>query len=424
MRSSDDIRARFPALAGEWALLENAGGSQVPLAVADAVRSHMLESYVQLGAGYPLSHRADEVVARAHAWSRTFVGDVDDAGGAERGVAILGPSTSQLCAMLAACVARTVEPGDNVVLAESGHEANLGPWAHLADRGVEVRWWRVDPDAQDCVPDGLDAVLDGRTRIVALPHVSNLLGAVLDVRDVARRAHAVGAEVVVDGVAFAPHRAVDVHAWQADWYVFSTYKVYGPHMAVLWGRREAALALEGPNHFFIPRDDLPGKFELGGTCHEACAGWNAVAGYLEWLADAPAARPPHAATHAPLHAAAQERAHVVAAFAEMERRELPLQRHLLQGLRELRSYRVLGPASAGPSRVPTVSFVHARRSSREIVAALHAAHVAVRHGHMYAHRLCAALGIDLADGVVRVSAVHYNTTDEIDRVLAVLRRLA
>ncbi|MCE9636212.1 MAG: aminotransferase class V-fold PLP-dependent enzyme [Planctomycetes bacterium] len=405
MRTIDAIRRRFPALAGDWHLLENAGGSQVPETVPDAIRDYMRGTYVQLGAGYPLSRRADEVVARTHALSRVFVGDPGV--GAAAGTAILGPSTSQLCAMLADAYGRTIRAGDNVVVADTGHEANVGPWTRLAARGIEVRHWSVNRDAQDCLLPDLDAVLDARTRIVAVPHVSNLLGAVADVAEIGRRAHAVGARVVVDGVAFAPHRAVDVAALGADWYVFSTYKVYGPHMAVLWGRADAAAEIEGPNHFFVPRGEHPYKFELGGVPHESCAGWNAAIEYVAWLGG---------------HSGAGDfgREAIVSGFAEAARLEAPLVERLLDGLRSLSGVRVIGPAVSGPTRVPTVSFTHARLSSRDVVAAMHARRVAVRNGHMYAHRLCTALGIDLADGVVRISAVHYNTADEVDAAIAAI----
>lgn len=401
MPTLDALRARFPALGGSTAFLENAGGSQVPACVPDAIRDYMRTTYVQLGAGYPLSRAADDVVARAHAFSELLVG------GAETGVAALGPSSSQLCAMLAQAYGDVLAPGDNVVVVETGHEANVGPWVRLARRGVEVRTWHVDPETFACPLDSLDELLDERTRVVAVVHVSNLLGEVVDVAAIARRARAVGARTVVDGVAFAPHRAIDVEALGCDWYVFSTYKVYGPHMAVLWGRRDAVAEITGPNHFFVPRDEVPYKLELGGVPHESCAGWLAVGEYLAFLAERDTV----------------DRATVVAACAEMERLEAPLTERLLGFLVADPRFRVVGPETAGAGRVPTVSFVHHRRPSADVAAALHAAGVAVRNGHMYARRLCEPLCIDPEDGVVRVSALHYNTVAEIDRVVDTLDAL-
>ncbi len=272
---------------------------------------------------------------------------------------------------------------------------------------MKVRWWRLDPTTFTCPLDGLRELLNERTALVALPHVSNLLGGIVDLPAVVAAAHAVGARVVADGVAYAPHRAVDVDAWDVDWYVYSAYKVYGPHLAVLYGRDDALAELPGPNHFFIPRDDLPYQFEPGGANHEGCAGLLALGEYLKLLAGAP----PEASCN---------RAVVTAAFAAAAALEQPLTARLLGYLQSKPGVRVIGPPVADANRVGTVSFVHDRLASRDIVAAVDRTEVAIRHGHMYAYRLCQALGLDPDDGVVRASLVHYNTAAEIERLIEVL----
>jgi selenocysteine lyase/cysteine desulfurase len=258
-----------------------------------------------------------------------------------------------------------------------------------------------------CEPDDLAPLLGPRTRIVAFPHVSNLLGEIADVPRITAMAHAAGARVVVDGVAYAPHRAVDVAGWDVDWYFFSTYKVYGPHMACLYGRADAISELTGPNHFFIPDDDVPYKFEPGGVSHEACAGLVAVGDYLRFLAGAPG--------HGPA-----TRDDVDAAFDRMAALETPLVERLIDHLARTDGVRLIGPAHAASSRVGTVSFVHPGRASQAISSAVTRRGIGIRHGHMYAYRLCRALGLDPEDGVVRVSLVHYNTMDEIERLIAAL----
>lgn len=399
----DQIRARFPALSRPMAFLENAGGSQVPIEVADAIRSYMLECYVQLGAGYPLSNRATATVDAAH----HVVATIMNANGS--GHVMLGPSTTQLCTMLAARYAEALRPGDEIVVAENAHEANVGAWLALERQGVTVRWWKVDPRAQDCTLETLDAALSSRTKLVAFPHVSNLLGRIIDVAEVTRRCHAVGARVVVDGVAFAPHRPIDVAAWDVDWYVYSTYKVYGPHMAALYGRRDAVDALRPPNHFFIPKTQLPYAFELGGACHEGCAAIVALGSYLSFLAGEGATPD-------------LSRSAAAAAFGRMAALEAPLQEALVKGLGEISDIALVGGSESGVAqRVPTISFRHARRSPAEVTKALHAASIACRHGHMYSYRLCEALGVPVSDGVVRLSAVHYNSVEEIERAVAVVR---
>lgn len=394
------LRAHFPALASDVVFLENAGGSQVPACVSDAIHRYMRETYVQLGAGYPLSQRCTATVEAAHAFARTFVG-------ARRGQAMIGPSTTAMLNMLAGCYAQVLQPGSEIILAETGHEANLGPWKRLEAVGARIRWWKLDPELCVCPLDALDELLNDRTALVALPHVSNLLGGIVDLPEIVRMAHGTGARVVADGVAYAPHRVIDVDAWDVDWYVYSTYKVYGPHMAVLYGRDDALAELPGPNHFFVPRDDLPYQFEPGGASHEGCAGLLALGEYLKVVAGA-----------AP--DAACDRATVEAAFAVMEQLERPLIERLLAYLQAKPGVRVIGPQEVGPARVGTVSFVHDSKPSREIAAVLDRSEIAVRHGHMYAWHLCKALGLELEDGVLRVSFVHYNTLGEIERLIEVL----
>jgi cysteine desulfurase family protein (TIGR01976 family) len=394
------IRARFPALDSKTIFLENAGGSQVPAAVADAIHEYMRSTYVQLGAGYPLADRCDAVVDEAHEFINRFVN------GQGRGKVILGPSCTQLCTMLAGCYADALQPGDEIIVVETGHEANVGPWMKLADRGFTVKVWKFDQSSMTCSLEELEKLLTERTKIVAFVHVSNLLGEIVDVAAITRTAHAAGARVIVDGVAYAPHRAIDVAAWDVDWYVYSNYKVYGPHMAALFGTHEALAELTGPNHFFIPRGEAPYKFELGGCSHEGCAGLLALRSYLNFLAGRD--------EEAPI-----DRQTIVDAYAMMQACEDPVQKRLIEYLLSKARVRIVGPARSGPDRVGTISFVHESNSSAEIAAAAHAQNIGIRNGHMYAYRLCEALGLDPEDGVVRVSLVHYNTVEEIDRLIEV-----
>lgn len=397
--SRDAIRDWFPSLREDFAFLENAGGSQVPAVVADAIREYMLTSYVQLGAGYRHSRRATEVVDEAHAFMETFM----NAEGV--GKVVLGPSTTALTTLLAAAYGETIRPGDEVIIAETNHEANAGPWARLERFGAVVRIWKVDPATFQCPLSGLEELLSERTRIVALPHVSNLLGHVADVTAVCEAAHRVGARVVADGVAYAPHRAVDVAAWGVDWYVFSTYKVFGPHMAALFGRNEAFEDISGPNHFFIPRTSIPYAFELGGVSHEACAGLLALKPYLRFLAGRET----------------DDRQTVEGAFAAIEALEREPQERLLDFLRGRDGVRIVGPGDS-ETCVGTVSFLSDRHPSDEVSSYADARGIGIRHGHMYAYRLCQALGIPPEPGVVRASLVHYNTPEEVDRLIEVLDR--
>jgi cysteine desulfurase family protein (TIGR01976 family) len=275
--SIDQIRAEFPSLAKGTIFMENAGGSQVPRVVADAIRDFMLSKYVQLGATYEVSKEATDVVARARDFLNTYVN------GTGGGRIMFGASSSQVCKMLADAYADILQPGDEVIVAETGHEANASPWVKLEKRGFRVTWWKVNPASLRCEMEELSRLLSPRTKLVAFPQTSNLMGDIVDARAIADLVHGAGARVVVDGVAYAPHRAIDVRSWDADWYVYSTYKVFGPHMAVLYGKHEAFAEVRGPGHFFLA-DDAPGKFELGCPNYEGIAGILALWEYLQFLA--------------------------------------------------------------------------------------------------------------------------------------------
>lgn len=398
------VRAAFPSLERvDDVLLDNAGGSQVPAVVAQRIADYFAQRYVQLGADYETSRAASAIVDEA----RSFV--LDLFGGRGRGQAILGSSSSTLCAMLADCYARApVDGRDEIVISDGGHEANIGPWRRLEARGYRVRFWKTHDDGS-CRIEDLRELLGPRTRILAIHHVSNLLGRVEDVAAWTRAAHEAGARVVVDGVAFAPHRAVDVAALGCDFYVFSLYKVYGPHMAAMFGTDVALSELEGPNHDFIPADDVPYKFELGGVLHEGCAGLLGLRDYLAWLAGG---------AHGPVDPVdTVSRPQIEQAFRCMEQLEAPLTARMLAWLSERRGLRVIGPSGAERTRVGTISFVAGSTSSQLIAQAANAARLGIRYGHFYAPRLARAVGLDPDDGVVRTSFVHYTTPAELEALL-------
>jgi selenocysteine lyase/cysteine desulfurase len=301
-----------------------------------------------------------------------------------------------------------------LIVSSAGHEANIWPWARLAARGFVVRWWNPAPDSRGRWSldfAALEGLLGPRTALVAFPHVSNVLGDVWDVRRACGLAAAAGARSYVDGVAFAPHRLPDVQQLACDWYVYSTYKVFGPHMAALYGAASAFHPLTGPNHPFIPRAHLPYKFELGGVNHEAAAMLAASGRYFAWLAgqDAPDGR--------------IDRATMQCAFEAVDQIESLLQERLILGLSTLPRVRLIGSPATDASRVCTVSFVVEGASSAAIVRSLNASEFGCRFGHFYSRRLVEQMGLDPEDGVIRVSLAHYNTQEEVDRVLTALRAL-
>ena len=350
----DMVRAEFPALASGYAFLDNAGGSQVLARVADRVRDYLLTSAVQLGASYSESVAAGERVIAAR-----------------RSVALL---------------------------INAAHE----------DEGVmgsAIRFWNVNLDTLALDLDELQKLLSPRTRWVAMTHASNILGTVNPVAQVAKLAHAAGAKLLVDAVAYAPHRLVDVQASGADAYVFSFYKVFGPHFAVLWGKRDMLLALPSLNHYFIGSEVLPYKLQPGNVNYELSYGCIGISDYLCSMGAA------HGAT-------GSRRQLMQAAFDLFERHEDRLAERLLSYLRGKAGVRIVGlPVQTPGERVPTISFMIKGRASESIVHHLDRFNIGIRFGDFYAKRLIEALGLQGEGGVVRVSIAHYNTLEEIDRLI-------
>jgi len=395
----DWVRGRFAALETGWALMDNAGGSAPLTAVGERIAEYLRRWPVQLGASYAPSCEAGERQAEAR---RALAGLFATAGGATPapGEVAIGPSTTALFSRLARSLAPTLAPGDEIIVTDADHEANIGPWLRLQAQGVRVRWWRIRPDTLRLEPDDLDALLSSRTRLLCFTHASNLLGSALELAPVVARARACGARTCVDGVAFAPHRGLACRDWGVDWYAFSLYKVFGPHCAVLCSSPAGADLLSNLNHEWMNPPDAATRLEPGGWSYELAWGAAAVPEYL----------------------AALGARHGGAPFERIAAHERALTSRLLDWLGTRPGVRIIGAADAGPGRLPTVSFVTSKRLPAEVVADTDRAGVGIRHGHFYAPRLVEALGLARATGVVRVSLAHYNTPDEVDRLVGALEQ--
>lgn len=396
--SVSEIRAQFPALAQDFAFLENAGGSHLPLQVLEPMAQFARTDYVQTGSPYPASERTTQMLKDAHTYvNRLFNGE-------GIGHVAMGQSATALLYMLANCLSETMVPGDEVIVSVANHESNAGPWARLAKKGITVKWWGVDPQTGLSSIDDLRGLITDRTRVVAFPRTSNLVGDIQDVRAITEAAHSVGAVVVADAVASASHEPLDVRAWGCDFCAVSHYKIYGPHVGSMFGRTEAWARLDGPNHYFISAEGSASRFELGCQSYEGLTGILGLADYLGFILGEPANA---------------SRDQIERGFARMTELESDPKRTLLAYLSSHPDLRVLGTIDGAP-RHPTFSFGHAHRDSAEIAQALCDRGFGVKSGHMYAYRLCEALGIEPSSGVVRISAVHYNSHQEIEALIATL----
>ncbi|WP_296249491.1 cysteine desulfurase-like protein [Pseudomonas sp. UBA4194] len=408
----DYVRLQFPALADGFAYLDNAGGSAVLKPVAERISQYLLNHAVQLGASYGPSQQAGAKVLEARASVAQLINAVHPE------ECVMGGSTTHLLQILARAIAPSIQPGDEIIVTHSDHEANIGPWQRLcAERGATLKVWSVDVDSLELELADLDTLLSANTRVLAMTHASNILGSVNPVAEVARRVHAVGGKLVVDAVAYAPHRLVDVQASGADYYVFSFYKVFGPHFAVLWGKRELLLALPSLNHFFIGQDVIPYKLQPGNLNYELSYGCIGISDYLQDIGTR-------------LGSQGTARQVMQAAFDAFEVQENLLAETLLAYLREAHGVRIIGkPRVTAGDRVPTISFVVDGVQSEAIVRQVDTARIGIRFGDFYARHLIEALGLAPQGGVVRVSIAHYNTLDEmtrlvdcLDRAIAQLRR--
>lgn len=394
------VRRQFPALSGEWTYMDNAGGSQVLASVAARVADYLLTSSVQTGASYAPSREATRRVSEVRGAFARFLN-------CDPGEIVMGPSTTILLRFLSEAMTGRLEAGDEIIVTNVDHEANIGPWLKHAARGVTVKVWRCDPDSFELDLDDLKALLGERTRLVCVTHASNILGTINPVRAIADIVHAAGAELCVDAVAYAPHRAVDVKALDCDYYVFSAYKVFGPHFAVMYGRRDRLEALDNIYHYFFDKARVPHKLEPGNVNYELAWGSVGAVDYVEDLGV-------RAGT-------AKGRAAIEAGFGAIAAQEAALTARLMDFLRSRNSVRVVGrTSSAVEDRVSTVSFTAGRTSSRAVVEAVDGHKIGIRHGDFYARRLVDEHGLSASEGVVRVSMVHYNTADEVDRLIAAL----
>lgn len=396
----DFVESHFPALKGrEFTYFDNAGGSLVLRGVADRVRDYMLTSSVQHGASYSKSQDAKAKVVQAQKSVATLI----NASRPEE--VVMGPSTTALLQVLGRAIGETLSPGDEIIVSVSEHEANYGPWERLERKGIKIVPWPTEAETFRLDGQRLKSLMTERTRLVCCTHASNILGTINPVREFADIAHAGGARICVDAVAYAPHRLVDVQALDVDYYVFSFYKVYGPHHAVMYGRYDDLASLPGQNHFFIEESRTAYKFQPGNVNYELAFGCIGINEYLVELANRGGKN------------SSDERTALATAFDMITRQEELVCSRLIDVLNDMPAVTIIGEKTADASlRVPTVSFTVKNRSSREIVEAIDKENIGIRHGDFYARRLSRFLNLDEDDGVVRVSMVHYNTTEEVDRL--------
>lgn len=395
----DFVRAQFPAfsepaLAGQ-AFFENAGGSYPCRQVVDRLTRFYRERKVQPYGPYEASRLAGEEMDEARARMAAILGVAAEE-------LSFGPSTTANTYVLAQAFAGMMEPGEAIVVTDQDHEANSGPWRRLADRGLEIREWKMDPDTGKLDPERLEALLDEKVRLVCFPHCSNVVGEINPVVEITALAHAAGAFVCVDGVSYAPHGFPNVGRLGADIYLFSAYKTYGPHQGLMVIRRTLGEMLPNQGHYFNA-GTLYKRFTPAGPDHAQIAACAGMADYVDALA----------AHHG---VGGAEAVHGL-----MRERESVALAPVLERLHGRNGVRLLGPDDPA-ARAPTVA-LDLRRPAEPVAAELARHGIMCGGGDFYAVRALEALGIDPAQGVLRLSFTHYTSDAEIDMLMTALDRV-
>ncbi|MEL6632647.1 MAG: cysteine desulfurase-like protein [Bacteroidota bacterium] len=396
----DFVREFFPGLNRDYIFMDNAGGSQIALPVVERMNDYLFQANVQHGASYEVSQEATERVAEATSLMRQYVNAQHD------DEIVLGPSTSMLIRILAMGLVDQWEEGDEVIITNTDHEANVSPWTDLAEKGIVIKIWKFRPDTLDLHIEDLEPMLTERTRIVAMTHSSNILGTINPVREVADLVHSKGIQICVDGVAYAPHRLPDVQTLDVDYYIFSFYKVFGPHYALMYGRKELLERMKGMNHYFI--QSTPYKFQPGNVNYEMAYSLVGLCDYLDALAG-----------HHEIEEEGRKGWQKV--FDLFTDHEAMIGQQLIHFLKKKEGVKIIGLDHAQPeTRVPTIAFSVEGKDSEKIVQQVDPHNIGIRFGDFYAKKLVQDLGITSQKGVVRVSLVHYNTEEEVDALIQVL----
>ena len=400
------VRSEFPALNTASVFLDNPAGTQVPRPVIEAVSGAMAGAASNTGGYFQASLDADAIYGAAHEAMAELLG------GTSGREIVIGQSMTMLTFQIARSLGRSWHPGDEIIVTRMDHEGNVSPWLRMAeDRGLTVRWLPFNRDTWRIETEDLRPLLSSKTRLLALNYASNLTGSVNPVAELTKLAKEAGALVYVDAVQFVPHGLAEATKLGCDFLACSSYKFFGPHLGVLWGRESLLSEMYAYGVRCGPQE-LPGRHELGTPQTELFAGLAAVTGYLVWLGEQTGAT-------------GSRRDKIKGAYQAAMDYERPLTQYLIDELLRIPGVQVQGITRADRlhERVPTVSITHLRHRSSSLAQALGAQGINVWSGHNYAYELAKYLGLDEAEGVLRIGLAHYNTAAEVERIVNSLQSL-
>jgi cysteine desulfurase family protein (TIGR01976 family) len=406
----DWVRAQFPSLAqivnGHPAtFLDGPGGTQVPQRVIDAISDYLKHSNANTCGAYATSRRTDAMIAGARSAMAAFLGcDPDEI--------VFGPNMTSLTFAISRSIGRELGPGDEIVLTHLDHDANVSPWRALEERGVTIRMAEINEDDCTLDMDDLARKITDRTKLVAVGYASNAVGTINDVAKIVRIAHQRGAMAYIDAVHYAPHGPIDVRALDCDFLVCSTYKFFGPHMGVLFGKREHFKRLE-PYKVRANTNAIPNRWEWGTLNHECVAG---IAGCIDYLADLGRHVNP---------SASNRRAALVATYDAIHKHERGLMENLIRGLLSIPGLKLYGISDPKrfDLRCPTIAVRIKGHTPLELATQLGERGFFTWDGNYYALNLTERLDVEKDGGFLRIGLAHYNTTEEVERLLAALREI-
>jgi cysteine desulfurase family protein (TIGR01976 family) len=399
----DWVRSQFPSLAQRVnghpaAFLDGPGGTQVPQRVIDAISDYLRTSNANTCGAYATSRRTDQIIAGARAAMGDFLGcDSDEV--------VFGPNMTTLTFAISRAIGRELQPGDEILLTHLDHDANVSPWRALEERGVTIQF--ADIHEHNCTLnlDDLAGKITPRTKIVAVGYASNAVGTINEVKTIVRLAHEGGALAYIDAVHYAPHGPIDVRDLDCDFLACSTYKFFGPHMGVLYGKREH-LARLTPYKVRANTNAVPQRWEWGTLNHECIAGITACVEYIAELGRRS-------------EQVSDQRSAIQAAYRAIQTHERTLTKKMLRGLAEIRGLRLYG-ISNPDSRCPTFAVRLEGSAPLELATRLGARGIFTWDGNYYAINLTERLGVEKDGGFLRIGLVHYNTEEEVNRLLVFL----
>ncbi len=396
----DYVKAQFPAFkdpfSSKWSFFENAGGSYVPHNVIKHLNDFMTSTKVQPYAEFDTSAIAGNKMDKA---TELFAEMIN----AKKNEIIIGASTTMNIYVLSNAMKHFINKGDEIIVTNQDHEANIGAWRRLESYGAIIKEWKMNPDNAELEIESLKLLLTNKTKIVAVTHCSNIVGSINDIKLIAKLVHEYDAYIIADGVSYAPHGFPDVKDLGVDFYTFSLYKTYGPHLGLLYGKKEILNQLPNQNHEFL-EGEVPYTLNPGGPNHEELSCLIGIHEYFNNLYN----------HHYP-NENNSLRNKIEKINDLISHHEEQIANPLLEYMNSRKDIRLIGKKKMiNKNRAPTIAFTLKNQSSRNISNKLVKNGIATRNDNFYAWRCLKALGIDVDDGVVRTSMVHYNTREDVD----------